>query len=162
MFKIKRALQAALVALLVSTTLALPVLADSRSERIAVAKEVIQTTDNETVVKTVVNAMMHQIKQLMMQAHPGRKNMIEAALEDSAKEIVRRRGELHDEIAVVYADQFAIEELRELLKFYQGPLGQKFLKKMPIVTQKTIALGQKWGRSVASDVIETVQTEMNK
>ena len=148
--------------IVLSVALASPGRADDRTDRLAVAKEVIRTTDNKEVVRSVVDSMMQQIRQLMMQAHPGRKDVIEAVLEDQADEMVRRRSELHDEIAHVYADDFTADELRQILKFYRGPLGQKFLKKMPLVTQKTIVLGQKWGRSVASDIINSVQTELNK
>ncbi|MEM6495100.1 MAG: DUF2059 domain-containing protein [Pseudomonadota bacterium] len=138
------------------------VAADDRAKRIDAAMEVIRTTDNEEVVQTVVNALMGHIKKLMVQAHPGREAIINQVLDDGAEELVKRRSELHAQIAEVYADEFTTAELRELLKFYRGPLGKKFLKRMPLVTQKTIVLGQRWGRNVASDVISTIQTEIQK
>ncbi|MEM7749607.1 MAG: DUF2059 domain-containing protein [Pseudomonadota bacterium] len=150
------------VALGMSALLAQPALADDRAKRIEAAMEVIRTTDNKEVVETVVNALMSHIKKLMVRAHPGRDAIINQVLDDGAAELVKRRSELHAQIAEVYADEFTTAELRELLKFYRGPLGKKFLKRMPLVTQKTIVLGQKWGRDVASDVISTVQTELNK
>ncbi len=164
MTQASRTLKLSLIAIVLSLSAMIvqPVLADDRAKRIDAAMEVIRTTDNEEVVQTVVNALMGHIKKLMVQAHPGREAIINQVLDDGAEELVKRRSELHAQIAEVYADEFTTAELRELLKFYRGPLGKKFLKRMPLVTQKTIVLGQRWGRNVASDVISSIQTEIQK
>jgi uncharacterized protein len=51
----------------------------------------------------------------------------------------------------VYANNFSAGELRDLIAFYKSPTGQKFLQKTPLVTQQTMAAGQKFGQSAGAE-----------
>lgn len=42
----------------------------------------------------------------------------------------------------VYTESFSEEEIQGLIAFYEGPAGQAFLDKMPLVMQKSMALTQ--------------------
>lgn len=46
------------------------------------------------------------------------------------------------EVAQVYVDVFTEDELQELLAFYQSPLGQKMLEKMPELMQRSMTIAQ--------------------
>lgn len=43
----------------------------------------------------------------------------------------------------LYTDNFSEQELKDLVKFYKSPLGQKVLSTMPKVTQQSVELSQK-------------------
>jgi uncharacterized protein len=62
-----------------------------------------------------------------------------------------RISELEDSIVDVYANNFSAGELRDLIAFYKSPTGQKFLQKTPLVTQQTMAAGQKFGQSAGAE-----------
>ena len=62
-----------------------------------------------------------------------------------------RISELEDSIVDVYANNFSADELRDLIAFYKSPTGQKFLQKTPLVTQQTMAAGQKFGQSAGAE-----------
>jgi uncharacterized protein len=47
---------------------------------------------------------------------------------------------LKPKLAQVYADTFTEAELRDIIAFYQTPTGQKTIEKMPILTQKSLAM----------------------
>jgi len=42
----------------------------------------------------------------------------------------------------LYTDNFSEQELKDLVKFYKSPLGQKVLQTMPKVTQQSVELSQ--------------------
>ncbi|MPN27418.1 hypothetical protein SDC9_174851 [bioreactor metagenome] len=49
---------------------------------------------------------------------------------------------LKPEFERLYAETYSAEELDGLLKFYQSPLGKKFIAKQPEMQQKTMAMVQ--------------------
>jgi hypothetical protein len=42
----------------------------------------------------------------------------------------------------IYRESFTQKEVEDLIAFYESPTGQAFVAKMPVVTQKSIALMQ--------------------
>ncbi len=46
------------------------------------------------------------------------------------------------EMVKLYTDTFTEQELKDLVKFYQSPLGKKVLEKMPAVTQQSAQITQ--------------------
>jgi hypothetical protein len=52
-------------------------------------------------------------------------------------------GTLDAEMIRLYVATFSESELRQLIAFYQTPIGQKALQKMPELMQKGMAIGQK-------------------
>ncbi|EIK95662.1 hypothetical protein PMM47T1_16288 [Pseudomonas sp. M47T1] len=49
---------------------------------------------------------------------------------------------LKPDMVKLYTDTFTEQELKDLVKFYQSPLGKKVLEKMPSVTQQSAQLTQ--------------------
>jgi len=45
----------------------------------------------------------------------------------------------------VYDKHFSAAEIKEMIRFYETPLGQKVLKEMPVVTAELQQMGQAWG-----------------
>jgi len=50
--------------------------------------------------------------------------------------------DLKIDVAAVYAEVFSEEELREIIAFYQSPLGEKLLDRMPELMQKSMQITQ--------------------
>jgi len=76
--------------------------------------------------------------------------------------MVARSSELVDLIAVVYARNFTAAELQQVSAFYRSPVGQKFLEKMPTITQESMQAGQKWGQTVAGEMRGRIIEELRK
>jgi hypothetical protein len=70
--------------------------------------------------------------------------------------------ELSDAVVKVYARNFTADDLRALIVFYKTPVGQKFLQKTPLLAQQTMAVGQQFGRSVASEIRTRMIDELRK
>lgn len=62
-------------------------------------------------------------------------------------------------IAPIYDKHFTHEEIKELLKFYQTPLGKKTISTMPKIMEESMAMGQELGKQVAEKVVKQLQAE---
>ncbi len=54
----------------------------------------------------------------------------------------------------VYDRHFTMGELQALIDFYATPVGQQVVRKLPIVAEESIAIGQQWGQAKAFEIIE--------
>ena len=70
-----------------------------------------------------------------------------------------RRGELEDGYVALYDRNFTTAELKELLAFYDSPIGKRFLEVQPVLMREGIALGQEWGTRIGADVGRTLAAE---
>jgi hypothetical protein len=62
--------------------------------------------------------------------------------------------ELKVDIASVYAEVFSEDELKEIIEFYQSPLGRKLLDRMPDLMQKSMQISQ--------DRVKSMMPELEK
>jgi hypothetical protein len=70
-----------------------------------------------------------------------------------------RRGELEEGYVTLYDRHFTTAEIRELLAFYDSPIGKRFLAEQPGLMREGIALGQEWGSRIGADVGRTLSAE---
>ncbi|KAB1066534.1 DUF2059 domain-containing protein [Tamlana haliotis] len=52
--------------------------------------------------------------------------------------------DLYDDMADLYMEEFTQEEIKELLGFYNSPIGKKFASKQLELTKKGVELGKDW------------------
>lgn len=65
--------------------------------------------------------------------------------EDLIAEIKATFPELYADIAVIYMEEFTHEEIKQILAFYDTPVGIKLASKTGDLSQKGMIAGQKWG-----------------
>jgi hypothetical protein len=68
-----------------------------------------------------------------------------------------RADELVDLIVPIYDKYYTRDDIRELTKFYQSPVGQKTIKVLPQLSAEAIDAGQEWGRGVADRAMKKLQ-----
>jgi uncharacterized protein len=56
--------------------------------------------------------------------------------------------DLVEMLVPVYKKYMSEEELQELIKFYQTPVGKKYAKNTPAIMQESMQLGQQWGLKI--------------
>ncbi len=52
--------------------------------------------------------------------------------------------------------------LREVTGFYRGPTGQKLVEKLPVITQESMLIGQRFGQAVAGELRGRIVDELRK
>jgi hypothetical protein len=70
--------------------------------------------------------------------------------------------ELIEEIVVIYTTNFTVAEMKDIIAFYRGPTGQKFLAKAPIIAQQSMAAGQKLGAKIGRETQSRMIEELKK
>jgi uncharacterized protein len=63
------------------------------------------------------------------------------------------------EIAKLYKETFTESEVRELIAFYQTPVGQKVLAKLPEVTQKAFSIGSTIGQAHSDELRQMIEVK---
>lgn len=69
---------------------------------------------------------------------------------------------LKDLYVDIYSEVFTEEELKELIKFYQSPIGQKLLEKMPELMQKSMEKTQEIVLNKMPEFQERLQKAMSE
>ncbi len=67
--------------------------------------------------------------------------------------------ELVELIVPIYAKHFTHDEIKQLLAFYQTPLGQKMIANQPAIMQESMEAGQEWGGQLGRQVAKELEAE---
>jgi hypothetical protein len=89
------------------------------------------------------------------------KDIDEVAL-SVGRQFAPRVTELVDASARYYASHFTEQELRDLLTFYQSPLGQKALVEEPKVLDQTMVFAGSWANNLSQETIQAMRIELKK
>lgn len=52
-----------------------------------------------------------------------------------------------------YSKFYTHDEIKQLIKFYESPLGKRMVEVTPLLTQETMTIGQKWGEKLGQDIV---------
>jgi len=127
-----------------------------------VAKQILEIKHVEDVFKPLIRGVVIKTRDMFMQTNfmwSKDLNEISANLE---KEYNARTKELLDRAARIYATHFSEPELKQLLSFYQSPLGQKVIDQEPKALDESLAMAGSWADDFSQDVINKMRAEMKK
>jgi uncharacterized protein len=140
-----------------------PVAAQGASDDgLSAARELIAVTRATEQIKQMLPAIMQALKPAIVQGRPQVERDYDAVMPLLLDAMGSRIGEMADQIASVYARNFTPDEMRQLVAFYRGPLGQKFLEKMPTVMQESMSVGQSFGQQIAGELRSRMIEELRK
>jgi hypothetical protein len=69
---------------------------------------------------------------------------------------------LIEQLVPIYAKHFSHDEIKQLIAFYESPIGVKLVQEQPAIVQESMVVGNQWGRQLAERVIADVQAEQMK
>ena len=78
---------------------------------------------------------------------------------ETIKEMLGDDG-LLDDLVPVYARNFSHQDVRDMIAFYETPLGLKTLEVMPKLMQESMQVGQQWALRVMPGVQEKVTARL--
>ena len=124
-------------------------------EALAEARRMMQVTKVHAMMDQMVGQMLGMIGQALVQNNPGQQAEINQVLTELfLPEMRASLPEMLDEVAKVYTLHYSAEDLRQIIAFYETPVGRKTIEIMPIVMQQTMAMGQSWGQQTAMRVLQ--------
>lgn len=116
------------------------------------ARNLVTTMKLADQYKALLPAILLGLKPALTQDRPEIERDYEAMMPMIADAFTPYYSQMVDAIATVYANNFTVDELRQIEAFYQQPVGQKLLEKVPVVSQQAMAIGQEIGRKAADDL----------
>jgi hypothetical protein len=126
------------------------------------AKQIVDIKNVQGVFQPIVRGVVEKAKQLFMQTNfMWGKDLNEVAF-SVEKQYQPRVSELVDESARIYATHFSEQELKDLLAYYQSPLGQKALVEEPKVLDESMEFAGNWADNLSQDVMAKMRAEMKK
>jgi uncharacterized protein len=128
----------------------------------AAAKELIEVMQSAEQFKKLMPLIMQQLKPAIVQNRPEVDRDFDASLPMVLETMNSRIGELSESFAAIYAFNFSVDELRQMTLFYRSPVGQKFVEKLPAITQQSLAVGQKFGQEIAGDLRQRMIEQLRK
>jgi len=129
---------------------------------VLIAKQIVQLKDVDAMFAPLARGVVEKVKNQFMQTNfMWAKDLNEVAA-NLHKEYDPRVSELVDATARIYAEHFTEAELKDLLTFYQSPLGRKMIVEEPKVIDESMNHAGQWGDALAEDVIARMRAEMKK
>jgi hypothetical protein len=127
-----------------------------------IAKQIVDLKDVKDVFQPIVRGVVQKTRDMFMQTNfMWGKDLNEIAA-NLQKEYDPRVNELVDASARIYAMHFSEAELKQLLAFYQSPIGQKALVEEPKVLDESMINAGTWATNLSTNVIDRFRDEMKK
>jgi uncharacterized protein len=126
------------------------------------AKQIVQIKKVDEVFKPIVAGVVTKSRDMFLQTNfMYQKDIDEVAL-SVGRQFAPRVTELVDASARYYASHFSEQELRDLLSFYQSPLGQKALNEEPKVLDQAMVFAGNWANNLSDEIIQAMRVELKK
>jgi len=127
---------------------------------IAVAQQIIAAKHINEIYKNAVAGLVERNKLVLLQSNLNyQKDLNEVALK-IAKELAGREQEIGNQIAKIYATHFTEQELKNLLAFYQSPLGKKAIEEEPKVFVESRQFMDKRAQTFSEEINGKFRAEM--
>jgi hypothetical protein len=127
-----------------------------------IAKQIIQLKGVNNIMDPVARGVVERVKGLVMQTNFMFQKDINEITDQLHKEFDGRSSELVDLTAQLYAARFTEPELKQILTFYQSPLGQKVIVEEPKVIDQALQQSNGWADNLSIDIMSRMRAEMKK
>jgi hypothetical protein len=127
-----------------------------------VAKQLIAVTGATAVFNPLIAGVVEQAKLLFLQQNPDLAKDLNEVAAKIRTDLQPRFSEISNEVALLYAQNFTEQELKDILAFYKSPAGKKLLETQPKVIDSSMQFAQNWANKLSDEVIQKMREEMKK
>jgi uncharacterized protein len=131
-------------------------------DALAAARELVTTMKAGAMLKSLMPIILQQLKPVIVQGRPQVERDFDAIMPTLMEAMTTKTDEFNDLVADIYARNFSAAEIHQVTAFYHSPVGQKLLEKMPVISQESMMIGQKWGQAIAGDMRNRIIEELRK
>ncbi|MGZ9116404.1 MAG: DUF2059 domain-containing protein [Methylocystis sp.] len=132
------------------------------AEAVDTARQIIALKGGDNIFNTLIPGVIEQSKYMFEQQNPNLGNPLREVATKLRNELAPRQAELNNEVAKVYASRFTEKEIKDLLAFYQTPLGRKLISEEPKALDQSMTYAQDWARRLSDEVVVKMRAEMKK
>jgi uncharacterized protein len=127
-----------------------------------VAKQIVELKGVKQMMDPVAIGVVEKVKSVIMQQNFMFQKDINEVTVQLHKEFDSRSNELVDTAARAYATHFTEPELKQILAFYQSPVGQKMIVEEPKAIEDSMRDTSAWADDLSVDVMNRMRAEMKK
>jgi hypothetical protein len=118
---------------------------------VAVAQDAFKADVLKVIQQSGAAAPMQMAKEQVMENIPLAKRA------DFGKEFDATLPALYEEIAKIYMQVYTHEDVKQMLKFYESPVGKKIASSTGEIAAKSTVAGQEWGAELQGIVMKYMQ-----
>jgi hypothetical protein len=134
--------------------------------RLAAARELVEASGSvsaaERVVEEMIAGMANQVRQTQPAAAAEFERVMRTILSPQSPKVQAYFNEIMEVTTNFYAENFTIEELRDLTAFQRSAVGQKFQKVLPQAMARMGPALMKFQASVTPDVQDAMRRSMGQ
>ncbi len=67
--------------------------------------------------------------------------------------------DLVNQLVPIYAKHLSMRDIMGLVKFYESPVGRRYVKVQPFIVQDSMKVGRTWGLRLANDVVKELKRQ---
>jgi hypothetical protein len=127
-----------------------------------IAKQIVELKGVRNMFDPMVRGVVEKAKAMFMQTNFNLAKDLNDVAAILHKDYDSRSAEVIDQTARIYASHFTELELKELLKFYQSPVGKKMITEEPKALDQSMVEAAKYADDLSGQIIERFRTEMKK
>jgi hypothetical protein len=108
--------------------------------------KLMKVSGSDKMADQMMDMMIAQMKELVV---------LNKALPDAYWDKFKKKADANELMQLcipVYEKHYTHDEIKQLISFYQSPLGQKLIKITPQVMAETMAIGQQWGAKIGGQI----------
>ena len=129
---------------------------------VLLAKQILETKHADSIFDPLIRGMVIKTRDFFMQTNFMWGKDLNEAADSLIKQYSVRSGELMNDAARIYASHFTEAELKQILAFYQSPLGQKLLTEEPKTADESMSMAGSWADKLSEEVMSKMRAEMKK
>jgi hypothetical protein len=136
--------------------------AQPSSAHIQIARDAVEASGAARAFDPVIPSILQQAINTFVPQNPDLQKPIVESVQTIAPSFEKRRSEVIDIVARVYALKFTEAELKELLTFYRSTVGKKFVAEQPAVLEDSFRRTQEWSAKISQEIVMALRAEMKK
>jgi uncharacterized protein len=129
---------------------------------ILMAKQILEIKHADVIFAPLVRGVVIKTRDFFLQTNFMWSKDLNEVADDLIKQYSARTSELMNDSARIYASHFTEPELKQLLTFYQTPLGQKVITEEPKAADESMAMAGSWADRFSEEIIDKMRAEMKK
>lgn len=128
---------------------AAPAEAQNKAKRAQIRK-LLKLTGSAAMAKQVLAQMLRNLR-------PAFPKVPEAFWKKFAKKADTKA--LVEELIPIYDRHLAMSDVKGLVKFYQSPVGRKYVSVQPMIVKDSMKVGRQWGLNLANQVVRELKKQ---
>ena len=129
---------------------------------VLLAKQILETKHADNIFDPLIRGVVIRTRDFFMQTNFMWSKDLNEVADNLIKQFSSRSGELMNDAARIYASHFTEAELKQILAFYQSPLGQKLLSEEPKTADESMSMAGSWADKLSEEVMSKMRAEMKK